>query len=240
MESCETYEHAGVTVEIVYDDDCRSPREDDNVATLVCWHPDYILGDYQLRDGSGRGAVDDVFETERGRTDFASMKVLYRYLTLMCGARRVTPLYLYDHSGISIRAGAPSPWDNPTVRRDEFGQGMGWDTSMVGFAYCTDERLTELCGEEAKYHTDEWIDKVIAGEVAHYDEYLTGQCYGYIVAPGSEDQEACWGYIGDPDAEGGVKAEANGIAESIAADRAERRRVERMYLFAPESMEAAR
>lgn len=150
MQPVETYEHQGVTVEIHYDEDagefCNPRNNDGNLTTMVCWHPDYILGDEQLR--GERGAVETVFESEHGRTDVSSMRHLYRYLTLMRGAVCVLPLYLYDHSGISISAGTGNPFDNPTVRRDEFGRGMGWDTSMVGFVYTTRERLVENCGEE--------------------------------------------------------------------------------------------
>lgn len=222
MEPIETYQHEGITVELHYDEDGEhaNPRQHDNVTTLVCWHPDYILGDYQLRDEEGRGAVDNVFETDRGRTDFDSMRTLHRYLTLMRDARRVTPLYLYDHSGISMRAGSPSPFDNPTVRSDEFGQGMGWDTSMVGFAYCTDERLTELCGEDPKFHTDEWIDKAIDEDVRYYSLYLEGQVYGYVVDPDGPDEESCWGYVGDES----VREEANHAAKYVAKQKRERAR----------------
>jgi hypothetical protein len=232
MEPFETYEHAGVKVELHYDEcgEHANPRECDNVTTLVCWHPDYILGDYQI--SGSRGAVETVFETARGRTEFPSMRAIHRYITLMLGGRRVTPLYLYDHSGISIRAGSPSPFDNPTVCRDEFGQGMGWDTSMVGFAFCTDERITELCGEDEQYHTDEWIDKAIAGDVETYDLYLTGQVYGYVVAPDTEDEESCWGFLGDDC----IKQEANAVAADVAVVRAERERLRRIFLFAPETM----
>jgi hypothetical protein len=232
MEPCETYEHAGVKVEIHYDEcsEHSNPRQWDNVTTLVCWHPDYILGDQQIR--GSRGAVETVFETDRGRTDFRSMTAIRRYIELMLGGRRVTPLYLYDHSGISMSVGSPSVFDNPTVRQDEEGRGMGWDTSMVGYAYVTDERITELCGAGDEYHTDEWIDNAIRTDVAEYNLYLTGQVYGYVVAPDTEDEDACWGFLGDEH----VKAEANEAAELVAKTVAERERVRRLYLMAPETL----
>lgn len=235
-ETAETYEHKGVEVRIYWDDDPRyaNPREmESNVTELICWHPDYVLGDRQIR--GSRGAVETVFETARGRTDFSSMRAIHRYISLMLGGRRVTPLYLYDHSGISISAGTPSPWDNPRVRSDEFGQGLGWDSSMVGFAFCTDERINELCGEAPGYHTDAWIDEAIRSDVRRYDEYLRGSVYGYVVAEGTDDQDACWGFLGSDHDESGLREAANEAAAYVAEGRAERRRTERLYLMAPET-----
>lgn len=211
MQPLETYEHAGIPIEIHYDEDAEhaNPRDCDNVTTMVCWHPDYVLGDMQIRDGAGRGAVETPFgETWKNRGSFNSMEHLRRYLTLCHGAVGIRPLYLLDHSGLSIRAGSPSLADPG-----------GWDTTMCGFVYCTHERLTELCGEGPKYHTDEWIAEVIKQDVSCYDDYLRGAVYGYVVARGTEDEESCWGFLGDPDAEGGLKNEANAVAEQIARDR---------------------
>ena len=216
MEPCETYEHDGVTVNIYYDEDPQhaNPREMDNVTTFVCWHPDYILGDFQIRNPEGRGAVETIFETETGRTSFESMYVLHRYLTLMYGAKRITPLYLYDHSGISIRAGSPSPFDSG-----------GWDTTMVGFAFCTEERINVCCGEGDEYRTDEWIDKAIQGDVEEYDKYLTGQVYGFVVDEDGPDEESCWGFLGDDY----CKEEANSVAAYVAKAR---RAPDRIYVDA--------
>lgn len=222
----ESFEHEGVRVEIHYDHDAGehcNPRELDNITTLVCWHPDYILGDYQLRNPEGRGAVGQIFETDRGRTDFSSMEAFQRYLTLMLKARCVSPLYLYDHSGISMSVGSPNPFNF---------DAQGWDTSLVGFAYCTEERVTELCGPEEQYHTDAFLTDAIKADVAEYNLYLTGQVYGYVVAPGTEDQDSCWGFLGDET----VVEEAKAAAALVAVDVAERERIRRIYSFHPDTL----
>ena len=169
MEAVETYEHQGVKVQIHYDQDAGdhcNPRDNDgNIATMVCWHTDYILGDYQITNEDGRGAIGGRYggryepgkDSRYHRDDFSSMRALARYIGIMEQGVCILPLYLYDHSGISISAGTVNPFDNPTVRRDEFGQGMGWDTSMVGFVYTTAERINELCGTDGpaapSYHS---------------------------------------------------------------------------------------
>ena len=223
MTPVETYEHEGVTVELHYDDDYGSyanPRDNDNVTTLVCWHPDYILGDYQVKNPEGRGAIGQIFETDTGRTDFSSMNVLHRYLTLVAGAKRITPLYLYDHSGISMSAGSPNVFDTGS-----------WDTTMVGFAYVTEDKLTECCGDGDEYRTDEWLDKAIRDDVEYYDMFLRGEVYGFVVDPGGDDEESCWGFIGDEY----VREEANSMAEWVAKAR---RSPDRIYVDAAPIEEA--
>lgn len=244
MEAIETYEHEGVSVEIHYDQDasdfCNPRGNDGNLTTMVCWHPDYVLGDEQL--SGSRGAVETPFDASG---EVRSMRHLYRYLTLMRGTVCVLPLYLYDHSGISISAGSVNPFDNPTVRSDEFGRGMGWDTSMIGFVYTTRERIEELCGGP-QIDTDEvycprlwpedgrsgenwprersameWIQTQVQAEVKEYDSYLRGEVYGFIVDNDGPDEDACWGFVGDIDY---CKEAANESAECAAQARAERRR----------------
>lgn len=192
----ESFSHAGLQVELGWEEDCTpfDPREYDNASVLVCWHPDYILGDEQI--AGSRGAVHTPFETARGRTDFKSMRAVERYLRLARGAVVVAPLYLYDHSGISISMGAPNRFDNPTVRTDEYGVGLGWDSSMIGFAYVTAERLEELCGDADPV-------EVLRVEVDVYDQWLQGRVYWYIVR-GSDGEilDSCGGFLG-----GGVDAE---------------------------------
>jgi len=179
MNTVETYEHDGVQVNIYYDDDgneWNNPRNSEcNLTTMVCWHPNYVLGDEQFTDGDGRGAVETAFEPDHVR----DMETLGRYLGIMRKAVCILPLYLYDHSGISISAGYnPMTFDS-----------QGWDTTIVGFVYTTHERITELCGDGAEYHSDEWIIEQVRNDVKHYDSYLRGECYGYIVDEDGPDED---------------------------------------------------
>ncbi len=221
MEPFETFEHDGITVEIHYDEDGGDhggPRDADNLTTMVCWHPDYVLGDEQFVSPDGRGAVEPVpgeqwyVARDQCKLRPTSMEHLQRYLTLMRKAIHVRPLYLLDHSGLSLRCGSASPFDPG-----------GWDTTMVGFIYTTHERVTELCGDGEKYHSDEWLAEQVEQDVRIYDDHLRGCYYGFVVAPGTADEDSCWDFLGDPDAEGGCKDEAKAVAAYIAKERAELR-----------------
>jgi hypothetical protein len=210
MEAFEQFEVDGVTVEFHYDEwggEHCNPRDMDNVTTMVCWHPDYVLGDEQFTDYDGRGAVETPFDTGNSSVGIVSMEHLRRYLGICRQAIHIRPLYLLDHSGLSIRAGSPSAADPG-----------GWDTSMVGFVYTTHERITEQCGEDARYHTAKWIAEQVEQDVRLYDSYLQGEVYGFVVAPGSADEDSCWGFLGDPD-ESGMRSEATSGARCIAAER---------------------
>lgn len=243
----ESFEHAGLTVEIHYEEGDASyadPRDMDQLGTLVCWHPDYALGDLQLKDGSGRGAVkrdrdgnraSTLFMTERGRTDFRGMESVERYLRLALGAVVVLPLYLLDHSGISMSAGYNTVGMGDTAipggGRDSWGNSRGWDTTMVGFIYTTKERIAELCGEpresdpfycprdwEGTAH--EWIVKQLRGEVEEYDSWLRGEVYWYAVKNADgETLESCGGFVGDIEyAKQEARESAECEAREIAAD----------------------
>lgn len=57
MEPCEKEEYRGCTINIYYDEDSDDPRNWDNVATFVCEHPRYTLGDkHDIEE-----CIDDLF-----------------------------------------------------------------------------------------------------------------------------------------------------------------------------------
>lgn len=47
-----------------------------------------------------------------------------------------------------------------------------------------------------------WVktaEGVLEGEVKEYDLYLQGECYGYRLFKDGEEEDACWGFLGDID-----------------------------------------
>ncbi len=87
----ETIKKGGLVGDIYYDDDAHSPRDWDNLGTMVCWNRRYNLGDEQPKCDP-----EEYFEDIKGR------------ITL--------PLYVYEHGGITISTGAFScPWDSGQV-----------------------------------------------------------------------------------------------------------------------------
>ena len=184
MEAIETFEHAGFTVKLCHDPDASSPLECDNFATLACWHRRAKLGDRQIAGCSGKDLVRDV----KGSGE--------RIVAIL-------PLYLYEHGGMTMRCGA---FADP------------WDSGQVGWGYVTASQAEEMgCKPGSKRGDGGTYDKayfegIIRAEVAVYDDYLTGRCYGYVVCDEDGDElDSCWGFVGDLDY---VRTEAKQAAES--------------------------
>ena len=192
MEPFDTFEHEGIKVELHYDWDPGDPREWQRLGEMVCWHRRYNLGDRQ---------PDSQEEEALNRGGF---KLLDRYLRIAKGATQVIPLGLIDHSGISMYAGGGSHWSD----------AAGWDSGTVGFIFDTPQ-LREECGTPP-----DLVEKGLREEIEVYDEYLTGQVYGYVAAPDEDDQDSCWGFFGCSRDDSYLREEAKASAAAIAHERA--------------------
>jgi hypothetical protein len=203
MEPYETFQVGGMIVEIHYDTDAGEhcdPRQGDNLCTILHWHRRYQLGDGSIEEHS----------QHREAMDRGGFKLLDRYLRLVERALIVVPLGLIDHSGISMYVGGGAHMADPG----------GWDSGTVGYAYVTEEQLTKLCGDGQKYREHDWLYEQVKGEVQVYDQYLRGEVYGFVIKdPDGEIVESCWGFLGDPEAEGGLISEAKSEAEAYERDR---------------------
>lgn len=160
----ETLQKGNKKCRISYDDTSMmdSPRTWSNLGVMTCHHPSYLLGDVQLTDddvGIPRCAECEMYEDECSCKRFTP-----HYLK---DALHVKPLYLYDHSGISISTG-PNIFD---VQR--------WDTSLVGVIYTTREKIRETYGEYIP--TDKEIEDALEQEVRTYNQYLTGDVYWFEI-----------------------------------------------------------
>jgi len=161
----ETIEYRGFNINIYYDSDPINPRAEwDNFGAMVCFHSRYNLGD------------NHDFSSPEDFEEFAKENKLI-----------ILPLYLYDHSGITISTG---PFSCP------------WDSGQVGWFYVEEEKAKKEWGWKVlTKERREKIVKYLEGEVEVYDQYLTGQVYGYIIEPKDENSkiecdDSCWGFYG--------------------------------------------
>lgn len=167
----ETITHEGIEhrIRILSDDDAPNPREEyDNLSHMVTWHRNYRLGDEQPSQ-----SPDDWLEA------FKENHKEGEYI--------MQPLYLYDHSGITISTSAFS---------------CAWDSGQIGYVYLTKEAAEKELSCEAGWETA--AKNRIEGDVQSYDDYLTGNVWGYVVESRIleddsdwSDEESCWGFIGD-------------------------------------------
>ena len=89
MDAIHTESYNGMTIKIYADELAESPREWDNLGKMCCFHKRYNLGDKHTM------TVDEVQELVQ-REDVIAL-----------------PLYLYDHSGITMNTtGFSCPWDS--------------------------------------------------------------------------------------------------------------------------------
>lgn len=155
-----TEELNGYKITIFQDSYYESPRDWDNLGTMVCWHRRYDLGDkHSFSEPS----------------DFLEWKKRHDVIVL--------PLYLYDHSGITISTG---PFSCP------------WDSGQVGYIYVEKDKVRKEWGwKHITKKRQERIEQALKQEVSTYDDYLTGNVYGYTVSRGDEELDSCGGFYGD-------------------------------------------
>jgi hypothetical protein len=143
---------------------------------MATWHRHYELGDIQPSEGP----EDYIRECEE-RGDI------------------ILPLYLYDHSGLSM-----------STSRSSYPFNCPWDSGMVGIIHMTKADAIENWGK--KICTKAVREKAIRcmiSEVEEYNQYLTGDVWGIIIdriapdANGEFDEsqdgdeiDSCWGFYG--------------------------------------------
>ena len=172
----ETIERKHTIVKIYLDDDPQNPREWDNLGIMVCWHNHYGLGD---------------------KHDFHSPQDFNDEITEQDNI--VLPLYLYDHSGITM---STSNSRYPFCDR--------WDSGQVGYIYVSKTQVRHEYGW--KLLTQSRIDKIktyLQNEVSVYDDYLTGNVYGFEVICNKCNKcknniDSCWGFYGQDWNENGL------------------------------------
>jgi hypothetical protein len=134
---------------------------------MACWTRRYRLGDIQPTEDPEN------------------------YLEGLDEGTVVLPLYLYDHSGLSMST-------------SEFG--CRWDSGQVGFIYATPTRIKQEFGA----FNDETLEnakRALQNEVETYNQYLTGDVWGYEIYENKtceccnhttkEHIDSCWGFFGD-------------------------------------------
>jgi hypothetical protein len=160
-----------IKLEIRQDFDPQNPRSldytDCNMSKMICFHKRYCLGDEHDYD------INDY-----PNWDFMEKDIIKNENPLV-----ILPLYLYDHSGITI---STKPFD------------CRWDSGQIGFIIVTKKEIKNTY--DIKRCTKKWYDKgvrIIENEVKTYDDYLTGQVYGYTLYEDDNEVDSCCGFYGD-------------------------------------------
>ena len=181
----------------IYQDECiDSPRNWDNLGKMVCFHSRYSLGDkHNIR-----------------HEDFNGWNEMEEYIKKELDAVVILPLFLYDHSGLSMKTFS-------------HGQHASWDGGYVGFIYATKTDI--LKNWDKKKLTKSLLEnatKYLEGEVESYNQYLQGDVYLFhIEDENGEVVDSCGGFYGLESAVEEVKSQisyyAKEKAENLKATR---------------------
>ena len=186
----EEFNHEGLTIKIDYADFSESPREWDNLGTMVCFHMKYSLGDSHnfALTGTWEKVKKDIIKTN--------------------GTSFILPLYLYDHSGITIRT---------TAFQDR------WDSMQVGFIFVSKKEARKVYGPLGKA-TIKKVFEVLESEVKTYDQYLRNDIFWYGVYRGEELIDSCSGFYDLDEARNEAIDYANIEIEKMERERPTRER----------------
>ncbi len=177
-------QYKDTVLEITQDEFLDSPRDCDNIGTMAYAHSQYNLGDEK---------IDDSWEK------YMESKGIEQKDLAVC-----LPLYIYDHSDISMTCGdRVYPYDDP------------WDSSMVGFIYVTKQKLCkEFNTKRISKKIIEKAEKILKDEIKIFDQYLQGDVYGFVISKISkcdmnhehkEYVDSCDGFYGHNMEENGMK-----------------------------------
>lgn len=160
-----------------------SPRLWDNLGTMVCGHKRYSLGDEQAQNTELYTSWDEWLYHEVAKPNGGWDNIV------------ALPLYLYDHSGLSI---STEPFACP------------WDSGQVGWIYVTKSRIREEYGvKRVSNKLLEEAKDTLREEVKTYNDYLHGHVYAVLVHTirngEFESTDFSWGFYGYDTAKNGLQ-----------------------------------
>jgi hypothetical protein len=175
-------------LKVVHDSSPESPREWDNLGTMICFHNRYDLGDNHNYNSD----------------DYSGWEEMKQAIIKKENPAVILPLYMYDHSGISI---STSPFS------------CRWDSGQIGFILVSKKKaLEEFGGKIVTAKLKERLEKILEGEVETYTQYVEGEVYGFVIEDeDGEHIDSCYGFYGRDFATNGmldyIDHELLGVAE---------------------------
>ena len=175
-----------------------NPREWDNLSTMVCWHRRYGLGDkhnYKTPEDFYFSLAEELVGDTDKVNEMSSEEI--EALVLTSKELVIMPLYLLDHSGLTI---------STSCIMFSAVDSAGWDWGQVGWAYITMDKMREEFGDISDEELREQAEEIIEDEVEIYNDYLNGNVYSFILERKAECDkcghveyevvDACGGFYG--------------------------------------------
>jgi hypothetical protein len=154
-------------IEITQDNIGESPREWDNFGKMIAFHGRYTLGDKNDYSSDNYNGWEELKE-----------QLMKDYKTDI-----ILPVYMYDHSGITI---ATTPFS------------CNWDSGQIGWIVADIETIKKehnwkSVGTKRKEEVFKWLNS----EIKCYAQYLEGDVYHYRVTDKhGEEIDSCGGVYG--------------------------------------------
>lgn len=98
-------------------------------------------------------------------------------------------LYMYDHSGISL-----------SLSNSFYPFNDRWDAGQLGYVLVDRKKaLKQFDKKRFSKQFKQKIREIINSEVETYNQYLTGDVYGFVISKDDEHIDSCWGFYGQND-----------------------------------------
>ena len=187
MEPIETIEKNGLTIKILFDECPESPRKWDNIGTIYWIRKNY------------RTAIGDYSSIEAANTQFIkSLEIIKEYEEDHKDTVSEAPQY-YNEAKEYLDTIIYLPlWDvQGTIRTSGYER------------YTPEGYICAIKGVEGL--ADGAIKALLEGEISTYNQYLSGDVYGYNITCGNKLLDSCYGYYSLND----CRAEALAIIDPL-------------------------
>ena len=155
----------GHILQLFQDTWAESPRSWSNLGTMAIFHKRYNFGD----------------EVNFSDEEFAGWEEMEEYIKTKLKAVACIPIYLHDHSGITINTQ---------------GFACPWDSGQVGFIYVTESKLKET-NPEITEDLIKITTQTLLHEVKIMDTYLRGKVYGFHLVKDGVTIDSRSGFYGE-------------------------------------------
>ena len=173
MECIQEITKSNEKLEIMTDESCESPREWDNLTVIVTIKNNHHdIGDIQVNS------------SEELREMLEVKKALFSM-----------PLYIYEHSGMSLKCFED--------KIPKYPYNDQWDAGCIGMVFTTEALLKEA-GLTTMPKKE--VQEQMKTEIETYSQWCNGECYGFRLSKWSkcdkcnqvEDKEidSCYGFYG--------------------------------------------
>ena len=151
---------------IEQDQFAEDPRSWDNLGTMLCCHRDYNLGDCNSNKETELQLAEICRKYGKSDEEIDEMTFAEEIQFILdqddiCGL----PLWLYDHSGISI-----------STRRQ-----CSWDSSYVGLIFVEKDSYLAQMGLKEDIYWKVKAEKALESEIEIYSDFLEGNVYQWTL-----------------------------------------------------------